>query len=122
MLQGWLSAGWALLGGFLAVLRFGVLGYWANSYWGGAAGAIGGALVIGALPRFTQFLHLRHAIAMGVGLAFLANSRPYVGFIFSLPVGIALLTWLSCMTVPNLRDKLMLVILHIDFTTMLSSS
>src|SRR5438093_543783 len=86
MLQGWLSAGWALLGGFLAVLRFGVLGYWANSYWGGAAGAIGGALVIGALPRITHFLRLRHAIAMGMGLAILANSRPYEGFVLSLSI------------------------------------
>jgi len=107
MLQGWLSAGWALLGGFLAVLRFGVLGYWANSYWGGAAGAIGGALVIGALPRITHFLRLRHAIAMGVGLAILANSRPYEGFVLSLPVGIALLTWLSRKSGPTLRDKVL---------------
>src|SRR5436190_912910 len=107
MLQGWLSAGWALLGGFLAVLRFGVLGYWANSYWGGAAGAIGGALVIGALPRITHFLRLRHAIAMGVGLAILANSRPYEGLVFSLPMGIALLIWLSRKSGPTLRDKLL---------------
>ena len=119
MLQGWLSAGWALLGGFLAVLRFGVLGYWANSYWGGAAGAIGGALVIGALPRITQFLHLRHAIAMGVGLAILANSRPYEGFIFSLPVGIALLTWLSCKSGPTLRDKLLRAIIPLCLALML---
>ena len=94
MLQGWLEPEWALLGGFLAVLRFGTLSYWANSYWGGTAGAIGGALVLGALPRIKKSQRIRDAVAMALGLAILANSRPYEGFIFSLPIAAALFAWM----------------------------
>src|ERR1700739_3048712 len=36
MLQAWLPARWAFLGGVLAALKFGVASYWMNSYWGGA--------------------------------------------------------------------------------------
>ncbi len=100
MLQGWLEPEWALLGGFLAVLRFGTLSYWANSYWGGTAGAIGGALVLGALPRIKKSQRIRDAIAMALGLAILANSRPYEGFIFSLPVAAALFAWMLGKTRP----------------------
>src|SRR5688572_15272143 len=55
MLQGWVSPSWALLGGVIAVARFGLFSYWANSYWGGAAAGIGGALVLGALIRIVRF-------------------------------------------------------------------
>ena len=44
MLQAWLPPKWALPGGVIAALQFGVLGYWAQSYWGGAMAAAGGAL------------------------------------------------------------------------------
>jgi hypothetical protein len=91
MLQGWMSPGWALLGGLLAVIRLGTFSYWANSYWGGSVAAIGGALVLGSLPRIRQHRRTTQALLMGVGLVILANSRPYEGLILGLTVGFALL-------------------------------
>jgi hypothetical protein len=93
MLQGWLPAGWAMLGGVLAILCYGATSYWANSYWGGLTGAIGGALALGALPRIQRSPQVRYALIMGAGLAILANSRPYEGFAFSLPIVGSLLLW-----------------------------
>ena len=95
MLQAWLPPQWALLGGLLPVMRFGVFSYWDDSYWGGAPAAIGGALVLGALPRIVKRCRVRDAILMGIGLIMLANSRPYEGFVLSLPVAGALLLWIK---------------------------
>ena len=50
-LRGFVSAGWAFLGGMVALVHFGLYSYWAGSYCGGAMAALGGALVFGAVHR-----------------------------------------------------------------------
>lgn len=83
-LPGWLAPRWALLGGLLVVLRWGLFSYFVNSYWGGPVAATGGALVVGALPRILRRPQVS-ASPILAGLAILANSRPFERF----PLGAA---------------------------------
>lgn len=122
MLQAWLSPEWALLGGALAILRYGVFGYWADSYWGGAVAAIGGALVLGALPRIKESQRIRDALLMGVGLAILANSRPYEGFVFSLPVAFLLFVWMCGKNRPPLCATLRRIVTPLVIVLILSGT
>jgi hypothetical protein len=81
MLRAWTTPLWALVGGLLAVVEFGPLSQWMNSYWGGAFSATAGCLVFGALPRLREQPHAREAVILGLGLALQLLTRPYE-FIF----------------------------------------
>jgi hypothetical protein len=68
MLRGWTTPAWALAGGVLAVIEFGPLNQWSNSYWGGALAAAAGCLVFGSLPRLRAGANARDALLLGAGL------------------------------------------------------
>jgi hypothetical protein len=102
MLQGWLPAPWALLGGFIAVLRLGVFSYWTNTYHtAGTLAALGGALVLGSLPRFQRSPRGRYGLIMATGVVLLIVTRPYEGALLCLVVAIALIRWAWKRRVPG---------------------
>ncbi len=103
MLRGWTSPRWALIGALLAIIQFGPLNQWTNSYWGGAVSACAGCLVFGALPRIGQAVRQRgrwrrNAVLLGTGLALQLLTRPFECLLLLICV---VLYW-----VPMLRNRL----------------
>jgi hypothetical protein len=77
MLRAFTTPAWALFGGLLAVIEFGPLCGWMNSYWGGHMAAVAGCLVFGALPRLIERARMRDAALLGLGLFLHLLTRPY---------------------------------------------
>jgi hypothetical protein len=119
MLQGWLPARWALLGGAMAALKFGVASYWINSYWGGAVAATGGALVLAATPRIVRTAKTTDALLLGLGLTILANSRPYEGLLFAIPVAAWFFWWLAGKTKPSVSLRTRITRVFVPLTAVL---
>lgn len=97
MLRAWITPGWALAGGLLALMQFGPLNQWSNSYWGGTVSAIAGCLVFGALPRLRDTGRMRYVALSGLGLAMQLLTRPYESVFLMVSVAVYLL--------PALRNR-----------------
>ncbi len=84
MLRAWIAPSWAFLGGMLAVIQFGPLSPWTNSYWGGLVSGGAGCLVFGSLPRLltprvqpgTRESQVIPAL-LGLGLSLQLLTRPF---------------------------------------------
>lgn len=101
MLQAWTTARYALLGGLLAALHVGVIGWWGNTFWGGSAAGLGGALLFGSLRRLADGAGAEPArdrgspraldsALLGLGVALLAASRPYEGALACAPAAVVM--------------------------------
>ncbi|MEQ1860576.1 MAG: hypothetical protein ABMA13_11630 [Chthoniobacteraceae bacterium] len=92
MLMAWMKPRWAIVGGLLTAFHPQMI-VWSQDYWGGAVALAGGAIVLGAFRRILREPKTRDAIWLGLGMAILANSRPYEGFVFSALVCATLAVW-----------------------------
>jgi hypothetical protein len=91
-LHGWVRPKWALFGGLLAAVHPHVI-HWSQMYWGGSVGMVGGALILGAIPRLLTRRVLRPADAIfaALGAAVLVNSRPYEAMVWMI---VAAMSWI----------------------------
>jgi hypothetical protein len=115
MLLAWTPPWLALLGSIVTAFHPAFLLIWGQIYWGGQLAMAGGALVFGAVGRIVRRRHPRagDALLMGIGLALLANRRPYEGLVASIPVAVALIAWIFGKTAPPLKLSLKRVVLPI---------
>jgi hypothetical protein len=122
MLYAWVPPRWAILGGVLATINpiMGIGGYWAQSYWGGAVAAAGGALVLGGIRRLMRQPCICDSLLTGAGLAILANSRPFEGLLISVPAGIFLLTRIVRQRGQELRRSIRRIVLPIFLVLVLT--
>jgi len=101
MLRAWVGPRWAIVGGVLAALHPVMQHYetydynwsnysWSHSYWGGAVTMMGAALLFGGLRHFVRNGRSRDAFWLAIGLALLALSRPFEGFLASIPAAFIL--------------------------------
>ena len=77
MLYGCLPPGWAVLGGSLGALTYGLADEWIDSYYGGAFCGFGGALIFGGLCRLRNSPSSGMAFLAGLGWSITWLIRPF---------------------------------------------
>jgi hypothetical protein len=92
MFKQWVPTRWAVLGALLASLHPELL-HWAHGYWGGQLAMAGGAMMLGAVRRSLHAPQPRDGLIAGAGIAFMAFSRPYEGFVLTAVTALVVLVW-----------------------------
>ena len=82
MFAGWLPRRWAFVGGLLAATNP-VLLSWGRNCLASGIGLAGAALAIGGAVRIVRHQARGNGAIMALGLALLANSRPYEGLVLA---------------------------------------
>jgi hypothetical protein len=109
MLRAWTTSEWSLLGGLLAVLEFGPLSQWMNTYWGGSLAAAAGCLVFGALPRLRTEPGFRNATLLSLGLSINLLTRPYESIFLFITSLLYLIPDLRRLTRPLITTAVLLI-------------
>ncbi len=94
MLRAFFSLNWSLLGALL-FLTHPTIFNWNYGYYYGNVGLIGGALCIGSLFRLIKKAEIKDAVVFAVGMALLANSRPFEGLLVCLPLTAVIIYWIG---------------------------
>lgn len=85
MLRARFSRKWALIGAFIAVTHPGLF-FWSLGFYYGFVALIGINLCLGALFRTIHRQKISYGLIFGLGIAILANSRPWEGLVACLPL------------------------------------
>ena len=94
MLTAFVGPRWALLGAMFALGQAGPATYWAQSYYCTSLSVVGAALLLGGLRRALVQPRIAPALLAAIGIAVMANTRPFEGFLICIVPAIVMLVWL----------------------------
>jgi hypothetical protein len=86
MVSVWIHPRYAFVAALLVILRFGLFGFWVNSYYGPALTALGGVLLLGSFHLLRSRPTVPTGAVFGLGVFILMTTRPYEGLFFAAPI------------------------------------